>query len=201
MFIQVIEGRTSDPQALHRRLDLWERDLKPGASGYLGSAGGCTADGSFIMAVRFTDRDAAMSNAARKEQGEWWSATEQCFDGPVTFHDTEDVHVMAHGKLEDARFVQVMEGHVTDRARADDLEREADPVLAEARPDLLGSVTAFYGQDSYADFAYFTSEEDAREAEQREIPPALADKFGQWEQLMKVDRYLDITEPWVIAGV
>ena len=201
MFIQVIQGRTSDPEELHRRLDLWERDLEPGASGYLGSAGGCTADGSFIMVVRFTDRDAAMRNAARKEQGEWWSGTEQCFDGPVTFHDTEDVHVMAHGKLEEAHFVQVMEGHVTDRARADDLEREADPVLAEARPDLLGSVTAFYGEDNYADFAYFTSEEDAREAEKREIPPALADKFGQWEQLMKVERYLDITEPWMIAGV
>ncbi len=201
MFIQVIEGRTSDPEALHRRLDMWERDLRPGATGYMGSAGGCTADGSFIMAVRFTDREAAMRNAARVQQSEWWSETEKCFDGPVMFHDTEDVHVMAHGRLEDAHFVQVMEGHVTDRARADDLERQADPVLAEARPDLLGSVTAFYGDDNYADFAYFTTEAEAREAEQRELPPELADKFEQWEQLMKVDRYLDITEPWVIAGV
>lgn len=99
MFIQVIQGRTSDPEALHRRLDVSERDLRPGAIGYLGSAGGCTADGSFIMAVRFTDRDAAMRNGARKEQGEWWSATEKCLDGPASFHDTEDVHVMAHGKL------------------------------------------------------------------------------------------------------
>lgn len=201
MFIQVIEGRTSDPEALHRQLDRWERHLKPGAIGYLGSAGGCTADDSFIMAVRFTGRDAALRNATRPEQGEWWSETERYFDGPVSFHDTEDVRVMAHGRLEDAHFVQVMEGHVTDRPRADDLEREADPVLAEARPDLLGSVTAFYGEDNYADFAYFTSEAEAREAEQREIPPEFADKFGEWEQVMKVDRYLDITEPWVIAGV
>ena len=62
MFIQVIEGRTSDPEALRRQMDVWERELKPGAEGYLGSAGGCTADGSFIMAVRFSDRDAAMRN-------------------------------------------------------------------------------------------------------------------------------------------
>jgi len=60
---------------------------------------------------------------------------------------------------------------------------------------------AYYDEDNYADFAYFTSEAEAREAEQREIPPALAEKFGEWEQLMKVDRYLDITEPWMIAGV
>lgn len=51
-----------------------------------------------------------------------------------------------------------MEGHVTDRVRAEALDREADPVLAEARPDLLGSVTAYYDEDNYADFAYFTSE-------------------------------------------
>ena len=201
MFVQVMHGKTSDPEALHRRLEVWEAELMPGAVGYLGSTGGCTSDGDCILIARFEDRESARRNSDRPEQGAWWAETEKCFDGPVTFHDTEDVHVMAHGKLEDAHFVQVMEGHVTDRARADELEREADPVLAEARPDLLGSVTAFYGEDNYADFAYFTSEEDAREAEQREIPPALADKFGQWEQLMKVERYLDITEPWLIAGV
>lgn len=200
MFIQVIEGRTSDPEALHRRMEIWERELKPGATGYLGSAGGCTSDGSFIMAVRFSDRTAAMRNGARPEQSEWWRATERCLDGPATFHDTEDVHVMTHGRLEDAGFVQVMEGHVTDRERAVELERESDRVLAEVRPDLLGSVTAYYGGDSYADFAYFTSEADARKGEQREVPAETAEMFGDWERVMKVDRYLDVTDPWLMAG-
>ena len=43
MFIQVIEGKTHDPEALHRQIDVWERDLKRGAIGYLGSTAGCVS--------------------------------------------------------------------------------------------------------------------------------------------------------------
>lgn len=107
---------------------------------------------------------------------------------------------MTNGRLEDAGFVQVMEGHVTDRARAVELERESDSVLPEVRPDLLGSVTAYYGDDNYADFAYFTSEADARNGEQREVPPEMAEMFGDWERVMKVDRFLDVADPWLMAG-
>jgi hypothetical protein len=200
MFIQVIEGRTSDPEGVRTRIEVWERELRPDAIGYLGSAGGCTADGSFILAARFQDREAAMRNSRRPEQTAWWRKTEACFDGPLAFHDTEDVHVMEHGRLEDARFVQVMEGHVSDRSRADVLERESDAVLARVRPDLLGSVTAFYGEDDFADIAYFTSEQEARAAESQDVPPEMAEKLGEWEQVMKVDRYLDIREPWLTPG-
>jgi hypothetical protein len=158
------------------------------------------ADGMCVLVARFEDRAAAERNSDRPEQGEWWATTEQCFDGPVTFHDSEDVHVMQHGRLEDAQFVQVMEGHVTDRARADQLELESDPVLAEARPDLLGSITAFFDDGEYADIAYFTSEAEARDAERMGMPPELAAKFGEWEQVMKVDRYLDLPQPWLVSA-
>ena len=57
----------------------------------------------------------------RPEQAAWWAETERLFDGDVTFHDTEDVHIMSHGDLDQAHFVQVMEGHVTDRTRASEL--------------------------------------------------------------------------------
>jgi len=200
MFIQVIEGRTNAPDELRRQSMVWERELRPGATGYLGSAGGCTADGSFIMIARFEDRAAATRNAKRPEQDAWWKETEACFDGPATVHESEDVHVMEHGRLEDAHFLQVMEGHVTDRAKADELERESDSVLAEVRPDLLGMVTTYFGNDDFADVAFFTSEEEARQAEGRDMPPEMAERFGQWEKVMAVDRYLDIREPWLISG-
>lgn len=65
---------------------------------------------------------------------------------------------------------------------------------------LDGPVTAYYGDDSYADFAYFTSEADAREGEQREVPPETAGMLGDWERVMKVDRFLDVPNPWLMAG-
>ncbi len=98
MFIQVIEGTTNDADALRRRFEMWETDLKPGATGYLGSTGGCTAQGDCIFVARFENRDAARANSERPEQGEWWAATEACFSGPVTFHDTEDVELMDRGR-------------------------------------------------------------------------------------------------------
>jgi hypothetical protein len=35
MFVQVIQGRTSQPGALVEAFDRWKADLSPGASGWL----------------------------------------------------------------------------------------------------------------------------------------------------------------------
>lgn len=200
MFVQVIEGRTADPVRMHERLEVWEQELKPGAIGYLGSTAGCTADGSCIIVARFESRDAAERNAARPEQTEWWRETERCFDGEVRFHDSEDVHVMTHGRLDDAHFVQVMEGHVTDRTRAGELEAEADAPLAELRPDLLGSVVAYFDDGEFTDVAYFRSQAEARAGEQQDMPAEMAEHVGEWQQVMKVETYLDLDEPWLISA-
>lgn len=200
MFIQVLEGTTNDAKALRERLDIWERDLRPGAIGYLGSTGGCTASGDCIMVVRFESREAAERNSARPEQTAWWEETAKYFDGPVTFHDTEDVQIMTHGELDEAHFVQVMEGHVSDHDRALALENDADPMLAELRPELLGSVMAMYEDDGFTQVAYFTSEEEARRGEGRDMPADAASLMAEWEQAMKVDRYLDITDPWLASA-
>jgi len=200
MFIQVIEGRTNDPEALHRQLETWERDLRPGAIGYLGSTGGCTSTGDCILVARFENQEAAQRNSDRPEQTRWWKATEACFEGPARFHESIDVQVMAHGELDEAHFVQVMDGHVTDRSRAMQLEHEADPILAEARPDLLGSVTAYFDDDEFVEVAYFTSEEAARQGEARGMPPEMAGKFAEWERVLKVDHYRDITDPWLTSA-
>ena len=199
MFIQVIEGSTNDPAALHHQLDVWQRDLMPGAHGYLGSAGGCTPSGDCILIARFESREAAMANNDRPEQSRWWQETETCFNGPVTFHDSTDVRVMTHGSMSDAHFIQVMEGHVTDKARAVALEREADAVLAEARPDLLGAVTAYFGDDQFTEFAYFRSEADARRGEGQAMDDELAAMMSEWQSVMQVERFVDINDPWMVS--
>jgi len=66
------------------------------------------------------------------------------------------------------------------------------------RPDLLGSVTAYFGDGEFAEVVYFTSEEEAREAEQRPIPDEFADRMAEWEAVVRVERYLDLREPWLI---
>jgi hypothetical protein len=198
MFIQVIEGHVRDQEELYRRLDEWNETVRPSAIGYLGSTGGCTTTGDCILVARFENRDAAMRNSARPEQTSWWQQMETCFDGPVTFHDSEDVQIMQHGPLDDASFVQAMDGHVTDKARAHEVEVEADHVLAEERPELLGSVTAFFDDGGYTELAYFTSEEAARAGERSEMSPSASAAFDAWMAAMPVDRYLDLRAPRVM---
>ena len=53
MFVQVIEGRVSDREGLHRQMDQWMTDLRPGATGFLGSTAGVTDDGYGIAFARF----------------------------------------------------------------------------------------------------------------------------------------------------
>ena len=36
VFIQVIQGRCNDADALHRQMDRWREELEPGATGWLG---------------------------------------------------------------------------------------------------------------------------------------------------------------------
>lgn len=200
MFVQVIEGTTSDPEALHRRLEIWEAELMPGAVGYLGSTGGCTSAGDCILIARFESRESARRNSERPEQTKWWNETAKCFDGPVRFHDTEDVELMTHGGVDDAGFVQVMEGHVVDEPRAKDLERTADELLSRLRPDVLGALTAYFGDGEFTEVAYFSTEEAARDCESAEMAPDMAEMFAEWQSTMRVDRYLDVTEPWLMSA-
>ena len=200
MFIQVIEGRAKDPEAVHRRLEAWQQDLMPGAIGYLGSTGGCTSGGDCIIVARFESREAARRNSDRPEQTAWWRETEKCFDGPVTFHDSDDIEIMTHGRLDDAHFVQVMEGSVADVERARQLEHDSDPILAARRPELLGAVTAFFDDHHFTEIAYFTDETAARRGEQQAMPADMATMFEEWQHVMKVDRYLDLEHPWLVSA-
>ena len=78
--------------------------------------------------ARFDSAEDARRNSERPEQDAWWRATAALFDGPVSFHESEEVQVKTHGDVGGARFVQIMEGHVTDRERAKRLEDLAEPV-------------------------------------------------------------------------
>ena len=200
MFVQVMEGKVRDADQLQHEMDRWLRDLMPGAIGYLGSTGGVTDDGDCIMIARFATEADARRNSDRPEQGLWWADTEACFDGPVRFHESTDVSVVTHGDADQAHFVQVMEGHVSDREAARRLDAQADEILARARPDLIESITAYFDDGGFADIAYFRSEDEARAAEQRAVPDDLAPSFAAWQATMKVERFLDLRDPWLASA-
>lgn len=186
MFVQVITGRTSDADGFRRQLERWRDELEPGATGFLGTTAGVTDDGRVVALARFADAEAAARNSERPEQGAWWEETSTYLDGEATFRETSDVGVLFDGPATDAGFVQVMEGTVADRAKAESFETpEMLAQLRRARPDLLGSLRAWFDDGSFVEAAYFTSEEAARSGER-------SDDFAGPQQEY-VDLFGDIT--------
>lgn len=197
MFVQIIEGHAADADGMRRLMDRWMQDLRPGAAGYLGTTAGITPDGASIAIVRFESEAAARANSERPEQGAWWSEMEQCFDGDVSFAETEDVQTFFGGGSDDAGFVQVMKVRDVDRSamgRLDDLFEEHAPGF---RPDIVGGLRAWTAPDAGYDVTYFTSEADARAGEAKPWPPEFDDVAEELQQMMAGTEFLDLPDPWI----
>jgi hypothetical protein len=184
MFIQVISGTVTDPDAMERLSERWEQELKPGATGYLGVTQGI-ADSP----------EAAAKNSARPEQGKWWAELEQVVKD-VTVHDSSRVETLFGGGKNDAKFVQVMQGRIKDRAKADAMfsrASDAEKLLGEARPDVIGEVVAIHDDgDTYTDVVYFSSEEEARANEQKPMPEAAQALMAEMDSALEVTEFVDL---------
>jgi len=195
MFVQIIQGRTSDREGLKQQLDRWQDELSGGAAGWLGSTGGVADDGTVFMMARFESEEAAKANSGRPEQGAWWNETVKYFDGEPTFRNSTDVDTTGGGGSDDAGFVQVMQGRATDRARLTELEAEFMPKIEKLRPDVLGNTRSWDG-DSFVDVIYFTSEAEARKGEQAMSDDTAADMEG-FNALIQDLAFIDIKDPWL----
>ena len=196
MFVQVIQGRTSQPQAVVDAFDRWKADLSSGATGWLGSTGGVTEDGRFIAVARFESEEAAMANSARPEQDTWWAETAPLLDGEAVFRNSTDVEVDVTGDPDQAGFVQVMQGRGSDPERAKQLMAQDADKWAELRPDVVGSVAIGHDEGAYTMVMYFTSEAEAREGERKELPQELQ---AQMEEMNKLSigepEFFDLKQP------
>lgn len=200
MFVQVIKGKTSNPQALDAALNKWVQDLAPGANGWMGSTSGVTEDGRAIAVVRFESEEDARRNSDRPEQDQWWSETAKLFDGEATFGDSTDVTVDVQGDPDQAGFVQIMQGRSNDPERARALmDQDADKWRA-LRPDMLGSVAIGHDDGGYTMVMYFTSEAEAREGERKEIPPELQANMEEMNKLSVGEtEFFDLKRPTMIS--
>lgn len=196
MFVQVIQGKTSQPQALVDAFARWKADLSAGATGWLGSTGGVTEDGRFLAVARFDSEDAAMANSARPEQDAWWAETAQLLEGEVAFGNSTDVDVDVEGDPDQAGFVQVMQGRSSDPERVKQLMAQDAGKWAEFRPDLIGSVTIGHEQGAFTMVMYFTSEAEAREGERKDPPPELQAQMEEMNRLSVGEpEFFDLKQP------
>jgi hypothetical protein len=198
LFVQIIRGNVSNPDAVHAHLDRWMTDLGPSATGWLGSTAGVSEDGRFFALVRFESEDAARANSDRPEQGRWWAEASELFDGEPTFQDSTDITTELTGDPDAAGFVQVMTGQTSDPDRVRELMTQSDSDMRALRTDIVGSISVGHEDGKWTMVIYFTSEEAAREGERKEVPPE-AQKMMEEMMALSVGapEFLDIKSPWL----
>src|SRR4030095_15733130 len=218
VFIQVMQGRATNPDGIHAELDRWKAELQPGADGWLGSTSGVTDDGRFIAGVRFATAGGAPSlggpaaplylevlgvapgerprrNSDRPEQDAWWSQASKHL-AEVAFHDSTRVHTYREGGSDQAGFVQVIQGYRPDMGRRAALGRAQEQTMAEQAPHILGMTVAEHA-DRPGDFTqtvYFTSQQEARWFG-REQPVEFDPSFAAFSSRMTEVRYFDLRDP------
>lgn len=197
MFVQVINAKVKDKDAVTAEQERWEKELKPGAEGYLGSTGGVTQDGRLVIMARFESEKAARSNSDRPEQGQWWESMASHLDGEASFFETSDVTLSDGGGSDKAGFVQVMQGKVNDIEAARKLDAKMEEEMPKRRQDVIGSISANKEDGNFFSLIYFTSLEEARQGEKEmtENPPP---EMEAWGKLMVGEMtFYDLEEPWM----
>jgi hypothetical protein len=200
MFVQVIQGQVSDAAQVRAHLDRWAGEVAPGAVGWLGSTSGVTDDGRLIALARFESEEAAQQNSDRPEQGAWWEEMAKLFTGEPEFHNSTSVEVDTPGDPSRAGFVQVMQGRTSDPERSRELMANDPTDWATFRPEILGTVQVGHDGDAWTMAIYFTSEEEAREGEQKEVPPESQELMKEMDALSLGEPvFYDLKEPWLHA--
>lgn len=196
MFVQIIEGRTRDPEGLMSQGERWQTEVGPGAVGFLGVTAGVTEDGKAVTIARFESEAKARANGERPEQSAWWSEMSKFFEGDPTFTESSDVEEFLAGGSNDAGFVQVMKSRGVDRGRMAKLNEQFEKFAGE-RPDLIGGLRIWTGPDSCTEVNYFTSEAEARTGEKQELPAELQSLMAEFSDLMKNTEFLDLKDPYM----
>ena len=196
MFIQIIQGKSTRQDECREMGERWLRELAPGADGWLGGTYGFTDDDQFMAIVRFESRDAADRNGARPEQGAWWAEMEKLFDGPVEFHDADDVTLMMDGGSDEAGFVQIIRGKVEDPATLKAMITDTEQ-LHKMRPDILGGTLAIEEDGTFTETVAFSDEESARTGEQVPMPD---DVRRAMESAIRDVSYVDLHHPWFASA-
>jgi hypothetical protein len=191
MFVQIIEGRVADRASLRTQHEAWVRDVRPGATGFLGSTVLVTADNRMVAVARFESEAAARANSERSEQSDWWEKTSAAMDGEATFTESTDVEEFLGGGSDEAGFVQVMKAANVDRDRLHRLDEQFERIAGDLRPDLLGGIRVWTGDGTCYDVNYFTSEGEARAAERGDPPADVAALLAEFAELMRDCEYID----------
>jgi hypothetical protein len=192
VFIQIIQGKCTRPDELHALADAWREQLGATAPGWLGGTYGFTDDNQFVGVVRFDSHESAMANSNRPEQSAWAERMAACFDGPIEYHDCDDVTMFLDGGSDSAGFVQVIRGKVDDPGRLKGMLADTT-MLHQMRPDIIGGTLGIEPDGTFTETVAFADEQSARAGEKIEPPEEVRKDLAY---AMQGATFYDLHHPW-----
>jgi hypothetical protein len=193
MFVQVVQAKTKDKAGVKEMWDRWNREVKPAATGYLGATGGVTENGDLLVIARFDSAEAAERNNNIPEQQQWYSEFEKYIEGEPSFTNYSNVELDNGGGSDDAGFVQVIRVKGGDPEAYKAIDAEIGPKMKELRPDVIGTVYAYEGDEGTM-VGYFTSEDEARK---NESTPEFQELSKRYMELEGESTFYDLKDPWL----
>ena len=196
MFIQIIQGKCTRQDELRAMAERWR--TSSGRAPTAGSAGPTASPTTTCSSgvVRFESREAAMANSARPEQGAWAEQMMALMDGPVEFHDCDDVTLMMGGGSDDGRLRpgDPRQGRRAGAAQgADDRHRDAarDAARRSSGRHWRSRPTARSPRPSPS-----RARRAPAQGEQKEMPDMPAEVRETLETAMKGAQFYDLHHPW-----
>jgi hypothetical protein len=193
MWVQVISGRTKDPEGLIAHGRTWDTEV--GNPGMLGVTAGATDDGRVISIVRFESEEVARASESSPEQQAWVEKMQGFYEGQPTYLESSETQELLGGISPQAGFVQVMRTTGANRDQVAKLDAVFEKI-AGARKDLLGVFRVWTGPDSSVEAAYFTSEAEARAGESGEMPEELKSVIAEFHDMGETE-YFDLKSPHI----
>jgi hypothetical protein len=195
VFVQILQGKVADAAGVRGELDRWWRELGPSVPGWRRLTAALGDDGEFLALLQFDSRDSYRHNRARPEQKAWLGGLEFSLTAPVTVTECAAGYALHAGDSEAARFLQVVQGRVTDPARFAATRAQAEQTLRRHAPHVLGVLFLEHagGSGQFTEVAYCTSERETRAAE-RQMPVEMAVLLGTRRSFVADFRLLEFRE-------
>ena len=190
MFVQVVRGVVADPVATFARLDDWLENLAPGATGWLGTTAGVTADRELVSFVRFASEADARRSSDRVEQGLWWAGSVLLFTGDVVFDNYDDVEVLGDGGADGAGSVEVLLGRARP-GRPGDLAARRAALSADPAAAAIGGLLGRHDDGRFVHAVWF-----CRTAPPRSRPVLDPDALLERRTLGAEARVLRLEQLW-----
>ena len=118
----------------------------------------------------------------------------------MTFHDCDNAMMFLGGGSDDAGFVQIIQGRITDPDAFRHFMEQPMDALHEARPEIIGGTIAMEADGWFTQTVAFRSEDEARAGEAKELPAEMREQMEEEMSSMQDVKYLDLHHPWFASS-